>query len=113
MVLKKGSIEFCSKCSSIMMPNKGRTTTQLKFRSCGSVMKTPVKTVKITESATHTNKVIVLESDTTTLPITNATCEKCGNKKAYWWMQQTKGDDEPPTQFFRCTKCKKVWREYK
>ncbi|MBI4014716.1 MAG: transcription factor S [Candidatus Aenigmarchaeota archaeon] len=106
-------MEFCSKCGSIMMPEKGRTSMQLKCRSCGSVMKKPVKAVKITETVGRANNVIVLESDVTTLPITNAKCDKCDNKKAYWWMQQTKGDDEPPTQFFRCTKCKKVWREYK
>jgi len=40
-------------------------------------------------------------------------CEVCGNKKAWYWLQQTRSADEPPTQFFRCTKCKRVWREYK
>ncbi|HLD83452.1 MAG TPA: transcription factor S [archaeon] len=109
----KSAIEFCGKCGSIMLPEKSKTSTQLKCRSCGAVMKKPVKAVKITEMAKPEKKVIVIEKDVSSMPITNANCEKCGNKKAYWWMQQTKGDDEPPTQFFRCTKCMKVWREQK
>ena len=39
-------------------------------------------------------------------------CEKCGNKAAYYWTQQTRGADEPETRFFKCTKCEYTWREY-
>ncbi|MGB9675261.1 MAG: RPA12/RPB9/RPC11 RNA polymerase family protein [Candidatus Nanoarchaeia archaeon] len=47
-----------------------------------------------------------------TYPIVDAECPKCGNKTAYWWMQQIlSGEDEPETQFFRCTKCKHTWRK--
>jgi transcription factor S len=111
--ISSGGIDFCGKCGSIMLPEKGRTATKLKCRSCGSILRKSVKKVKITEKANHKSNVIVLEQDVSSLPITNALCERCGNKKAYWWMQQTKGDDEPPTQFLKCTACKKVWREYR
>ena len=46
-----------------------------------------------------------------TFPIGDAECPKCGNDKAYWWVQQVRGEDEPDTQFFRCTKCKYTWRK--
>ena len=46
------------------------------------------------------------------LPVTTITCPKCGNTKAYWWMQQTRSADEPPTLFYKCTKCGYTWREY-
>ena len=40
-------------------------------------------------------------------------CPRCGVKKAIWWMQQTRGVDEPATRFFKCIKCGHAWREYK
>ena len=47
------------------------------------------------------------------LPKTRVICPKCENREAYWWMQQTRSADETPTQFFKCTQCKHVWREYR
>ena len=39
-------------------------------------------------------------------------CPKCKNNQAVWWLLQTRSGDEPPTQFYRCTKCAQTWREY-
>jgi len=52
------------------------------------------------------------EKSVQTLPTTKATCQKCGNGEAFYWMVQTRGGDEAMTQFFRCTKCGRTWREY-
>ena len=46
-----------------------------------------------------------------TMPATKVECPKCGNKEAFWWFVQTRGSDESPTQFFRCTKCLHTRRE--
>ena len=46
-----------------------------------------------------------------TMPTTKVECSKCGNREAFWWIVQTRGTDESPTQFFRCTKCEYTWRE--
>ncbi len=43
---------------------------------------------------------------------TIAECPKCGNREAYYWFLQTRRSDEPPTRFYRCTKCNYTWREY-
>ena len=51
------------------------------------------------------------DEDEKSLPETEAECPQCGNDKAYYWLVQTRAADEPETRFFRCTKCKKVWRE--
>ncbi|KAF2091145.1 hypothetical protein K490DRAFT_62467 [Saccharata proteae CBS 121410] len=37
--------------------------------------------------------------------------EGCGNDKAYFYQIQIRSADEPMTQFFKCTKCAKQWRE--
>ncbi len=47
-----------------------------------------------------------------TMPTTNVECPKCGNNEAFWWFLQTRGGDEPTTQFYRCKKCEHTWREY-
>jgi DNA-directed RNA polymerase subunit M len=54
----------------------------------------------------------VVEEEKVPLPTTRVTCPKCGNSTAYWWIVQTRRADEPPTRFYRCTKCGKTWREY-
>ena len=110
---QKSSIEFCEKCGSIMVPIKKGKTSYVKCRSCGREMKKEVKSLKIVEEKPVTNGVVVIEKDTTLLPMTDKECPKCEHDSAYWWMQQTRSADEPPTQFFKCTKCKHIWREYK
>jgi DNA-directed RNA polymerase subunit M len=72
-----------------------------------------VKPIKIVEEQNHRKDVVILEKDVTLLPMTERECPKCAHKQAWYWLQQTRSADEPPTQFFRCTKCKTVWREYK
>ncbi|MDG7036771.1 MAG: transcription factor S [Nitrososphaerota archaeon] len=57
-------------------------------------------------------KVIGEKENVDPLPTIDIVCPKCGNKKAYWWMLQTRSADEPPTQFFKCTKCGYTWRQY-
>ena len=111
---KKGSkIEFCSKCGAIMLPDKKRKSVVLKCRSCGSEKKKSVKDLRIVEEKKKIKGIVVLEKNETMLPTTDKACPECDNQKAYWWLQQTRSADEPPTQFFRCTKCHHVWREYK
>lgn len=56
---------------------------------------------------------IVDENEGQDLPTTTILCPECNEvKEAYWWMQQTRGADEPPTRFYECKKCKYRWREY-
>ena len=46
------------------------------------------------------------------LPLTAAECPKCGHKKAFFWLIQTRASDEPETKFMKCEKCKHIWRDY-
>jgi DNA-directed RNA polymerase subunit M len=47
-----------------------------------------------------------------TMPTTFVECPRCRNGEAEWWFVQTRSGDEPPTQFYRCTKCGYTWRQY-
>lgn len=99
--------EFC-KCGSMMV---SAGDGKLKCRSCGAISsKKASGDIKI-KSVSKKQETLVVEKETH-LPDTDAECSKCGNKKAYWFVQQTRSSDEPPTRFYRCTKCKHTWREY-
>lgn len=110
---RRPTIEFCEKCGSIMVPVKKGKTSYMKCRSCGREIRKEMRGLKIVEEKTRTKGVAVIEHDTTLLPLTDKECPKCEHDRAYWWMQQTRSADEPPTQFFRCEQCKHTWREYK
>jgi len=80
-------------------------------RNCGKKSNKKVN-VRITTKKEQEN-IIVIEDNKPDLPKTRKECKKCKNNVAYYWLIQTRSADEPPTQFFKCTKCKYTWREYK
>jgi len=108
-------MEFCDRCGGLMIPKKSGSRVILLCRKCGT--KKTSKETKFKISA-HTEKnkgkiiVISKKSVIDTLPKTRIPCPKCENPEAHWWMQQMRAADEPPTRFYRCTKCRHVWREY-
>jgi DNA-directed RNA polymerase subunit M len=104
-------VEFCKKCGGLMIVVGKR----LKCRKCGWTKKLTKKTDTIKSEEVNVNEeIVILEEDEEKKmhPITRILCPKCGNTRAYWWMQQTRGADEPPTMFYKCTKCGYSWREY-
>jgi DNA-directed RNA polymerase subunit M len=77
--------------------------------------KTQSKTkIEVSEKIEKTMEIgVITDKDTDVFPITNGDCGKCGNKEAYFWTSQTRAGDEAETKFYRCTKCKHTWREYR
>jgi len=101
---------FCPKCGSILMPTE-KDGKQVKACSCGYEERGPVEFSEKKE--TKTEEIPIIEKEEEIHPITNeAECPKCGNREARWWTIQTRSADEPETKFFKCTKCKKTWRDY-
>ena len=109
-------MEFCDKCGSVLVPQKKGSKVVLVCRKCGK-KKRPGKKGEFKLSVStgkRPEKIVVVEKKKNfeALPKTKVLCPKCGNKEAFWWMQQTRASDEPPTRFYRCCKCKHTWREY-
>ena len=71
-----------------------------------------IESVILSEKRREKEEMMILDSETATLPTAKIECEKCGNKKAYWIIRQTRAADEPETRIYRCTKCENTWREY-
>ena len=108
-------MKFCEKCGMLMFVQKKRKSTYLVCRKCKKVKKLKGEKLTISDiSHEPRKKVVVLtkEDQFAELPKTTIMCPKCENMEAYWWMQQTRSADEPPTLFYRCTKCSYSWRSY-
>ncbi len=104
---------FCPKCGSLLVPKKVDGKRVMACPRCSYVNK-ELQEAKIVEKAKNTKDIDIVESDESSksLPVMDAECPKCENKKAYYWLLQTRAGDEPETKFLKCTKCGHVWRDY-
>lgn len=99
---------FCPKCGSILFPKKEKNKSIL-LCSCGYSKKAENLT---TREVLEKEKIIEPVEEIETLPLASAKCPKCGHNRAYYWLVQTRAGDEPETKFYKCEKCKSVWRDY-
>ena len=103
---------FCPKCGAILMPKKDGNKKMMAC-SCGykskEITSEPLKESKIEEKK---EVEVIDQDDFESLPLTDAECEKCGHKRAHYWLIQTRSGDEPETKFLRCEECKHTWRDY-
>lgn len=105
---------FCEKCGTILMPAKHGGKTRLRCPKCkfstgiGKQKITLKEEIKLKKE----DQIEVVDKKVETLPKTKEECPKCHNGEAYYWVVQTRGADEAPTQFFKCTKCLHAWRKY-
>lgn len=103
---------FCPKCGSILLPKKENNKRLFKCPNCSyktTEIKAELKETSKKETQIGTG---IVSSEVEHLPKTEAHCPKCGHDTAYCWTIQTRAADEPETRFFKCEKCKHVWREY-
>lgn len=66
--------------------------------------------MEIKEKVNERKEIVVVGSKENVNPITDFLCEKCGNKRAYFWIQQMRAGDEPESKFYKCTKCENTVR---
>ena len=99
-----------------MVPKKTNGKNIYKCNKCGYEEETS-QSITLTTKVKHTikEKTLVLEEEEMpagSQKIKGVVCPACKNDEAYFWILQTRRADEPPTRFYKCTKCGKVWREY-
>ena len=104
---------FCPKCGSILTP-KQKGDKKILVCSCGYTSEGEISLGETDRKKEEEQEIEVVdeEAEAKAMPEVEITCEKCGNNKAYFWEIQTREGDEPPTKFFKCTKCKHTWRDY-
>ncbi len=114
MVLGGGiKMQFCPKCGSVLLPKDEGKKARLQCNNCGYKSREK-KSMVLREKVelTKAEKIQVISQKVETLPKVKADCKKCGNKKAYYWLMQTRASDEAETKFYECTKCGFRWRDY-
>ncbi len=107
-------MRFCDKCGNLLIVEKRARSVALVCRKCHKEYKGKEK-LEITEKNLQPKKEIVVigkDEGFSELPKTKIMCPHCEHMEAFWWMQQTRAADEPPTMFYRCTKCSYSWRSY-
>ncbi|MEM0362710.1 MAG: transcription factor S [Sulfolobaceae archaeon] len=109
-------MRFCPKCNSLMVPKKTNGKNIYKCNKCGYEEETS-HSITLTTKVKHSikEKTLVLEEEEMpagSQKIKGVVCPACKNDEAYFWILQTRRADEPPTRFYKCTTCGKVWREY-
>jgi DNA-directed RNA polymerase subunit M/transcription elongation factor TFIIS len=99
-------MEFCSKCGSILVPQKTKSGNKamliLACSKCGHKVKEKDEYVKLRgKTIEHSPKqlvsVIDKKNQLNTLPTIHVTCSSCGNNIAYAWQVQSRGADESST----------------
>jgi len=110
------AIKFCPRCRSMMVLAKEGGKTIWKCPKCGYVEEANASGAKLVEKTTLNRRddkpIVLTKSGEEALPKVRKVCPRCGNEEAYFWVQQTRAADEPPTRFYKCTRCGYVWREY-
>ena len=102
-------MEFCPKCGAILVQKR----TKFGCPRCNYISKDKIK-VEIKEKVNAQNQVaVVKETEGEVKPIVEMKCPKCKNNKSYFWTMQTRAADESETKFYKCTKCKYTWRDYR
>ena len=102
-------MEFCPKCGCVLVEKK----KNFGCPRCSYTAKGKIK-IESSEQIQLKPKIgVIKDKETDVFPVTNANCPKCNNGEAYFWTSQTRAGDEAETKFFRCTKCKHTWREYR
>lgn len=103
-------MEFCPKCGAILVQKDNKRNACPRCRY-STIAKSRLKTSEKIEGKKMVN--IISEKDAEVYPIIEHECKRCGNKKAFFWTQQTRSSDEAETKFYKCTKCNFTWREYR
>lgn len=80
--------------------------------ACGYTSNETAATISDEVKSKKEIEVVTGEEELDTLPTTEAECPKCGHKKAYYWLIQTRAADEPETKFLKCCECKHTYRDY-
>ncbi len=82
-----------------------------KFLACKCGYSNRKVKSEMKEEVADEEEIRIVDSDETTNPIVDADCPDCGPTQAEFWSIQTRASDEPETQFYKCQKCKKTWKE--
>ena len=95
-----------------MLKPKVKAGKKVMACSCGYQEKKTALTITDSKKKEDKKLEIIEKEEEKHLPLTDTLCQKCGHEKARYWLIQTRAGDEAETKFYKCEKCKHIWREY-
>lgn len=98
-------MQFCESCGAMLMGSE--------CARCGSKTDKEVKLESSEKGKVSQGVAVVTEGENEVNPKVEIECPKCKHKEAFFWTKQTRSSDEAETKFYKCTKCKHTWREYR
>ena len=98
---------FCPECKLLLVQKNGKLAC-----NCGYVQHDKI-VVKERVEKPRTIEVIDEKDEHIGDDEIPVKCWNCGFVGVYFWMVQMRRSDEPPTRFYKCKKCRKVWRSGK
>jgi len=102
-------MKFCTECGGLLVPVKGNNYSVC--RSCKRKYFVEEEAAIVSKLNEEEKEIKIFDEEQSDFRTTNTvTCPKCGNSKAEWTIRQMRGGDEAPTEFYRCLKCRWVWR---
>ncbi|AFM97937.1 transcription factor S-II [Encephalitozoon hellem] len=102
---------FCPLCSSMLVVRRQSMGNELSCRMCGylyAISKEITKSVPMTPK--KSDGLIDEDENLKFVSKCGKKCE-CGSEEVSFVELQTRSADEPMTIFYKCIRCKKVWRE--
>ncbi|MFH1359358.1 MAG: transcription factor S [archaeon] len=98
-------MQFCPKCGAMLT---GTNCSRCDYKADSEVK------LETSEKGKVSNDVaVVTEGENEINPKVDKECPKCKHNEAFFWTKQTRSSDEAETKFYKCTKCKHTWREYR
>src|SRR3989344_1151367 len=101
-------MDFCEKCGGVILIKDKKAVCA----NCGHHSK-KIPKLRTSEKLEEKERVAVVKEEDNVYPIVEMTCQRCKNKKCYFWTKQTRASDESETKFYKCTKCGHTWRVYR
>jgi DNA-directed RNA polymerase subunit M len=109
-------MKFCPKCGSLLKIEEIKDKRYLVCPNCRYKEEAKRERMIVGEriQKDEKKKIVLFKKmeELEQFPVTKVSCPQCDNNEAYWWVQQTRSADEPPTTFYKCRKCGYTWRSY-
>eukprot|EP01112_Ceratiomyxa_fruticulosa_P009299 TRINITY_DN2422_c0_g1_i6.p1 TRINITY_DN2422_c0_g1~~TRINITY_DN2422_c0_g1_i6.p1 ORF type:complete len:108 (-),score=16.02 TRINITY_DN2422_c0_g1_i6:172-495(-) len=105
---------FCPHCSNLLLIEAVGSTHRFYCQTCPYIFQMHNKVTNLIPLKTKVVDDVFGGKDAwKNVPMTDATCEHCGNTRAYFKQLQIRSADEPMTNFYKCSNpnCGKQWNE--
>ncbi len=103
---------FCE-CGGLWTTKRTKEGRVMVCNNCGNTRPLTNLHMRFQAKNTENMQTVVIEQDRSDeqMPEITITCPKCGYTRAKYWTDVLQTDEYDETTFYRCMKCKYIWKE--